>query len=164
MEKTMEKSKNTVQTMPACDIMEENGSVQLLMDLPGVTATGFYDDSSISASARPYVAAAKQLGYVTGSEDENGNLCFAPDEKLTRAEAALIVDKIMSGKSYLGDGSVTPTFSDASDIPAWAQSSIETLNCLGIMDDDGGCINATECITRAQTAKMLNFMMQVMGK
>lgn len=38
MEKTMEKSKNTVQAMPACDIMEENGSVQLLMDLPGVTA------------------------------------------------------------------------------------------------------------------------------
>lgn len=38
MEKNMEKAKNTVQTTPACDIFEENGTVRLLMDLPGVTA------------------------------------------------------------------------------------------------------------------------------
>lgn len=135
-----------------------------IKDLPAASTTGFYDDDNIPASAKPYVAAAKQLGYVTGSEDENGNLCFAPDEKITRAEAALTVDKIMGGKSYLAEGGVTPTFSDASDIPAWAQSSIETLNRIGVMDDDGGYINAEANITRAQTAKMLNLMMQVMGK
>ena len=38
MEKNMEKVKNTVQTTPACDIMEENGTVRLMLDLPGVTA------------------------------------------------------------------------------------------------------------------------------
>lgn len=48
MEKIMEKSKNTVQTTPACDIMEENGSVRLLMDLPGVKA----DDLNIEVKSR----------------------------------------------------------------------------------------------------------------
>ena len=55
MEKTMEKSKNTVQTMPACDIMEENGNVQLLMDLPGVTA----EHLNIDVKARQLRISAK---------------------------------------------------------------------------------------------------------
>ena len=38
VEKNTEKTKNSVQTVPACDIMEENGTVQLMMDLPGVKA------------------------------------------------------------------------------------------------------------------------------
>lgn len=135
-----------------------------IKDLPTVSSTGFYDDASISASAKPYVAAAKELGYIKGSTDEQGNLCFNPDEKITRAEAALTVDSIIGGKSYLGEGGVTPVFSDSSAIPTWAQSSLETLNRLGIMPDDGGKINASANITRGQTATMLNFMMQVIAK
>ena len=48
MEKNMEKAKNTVQALPACDILEENGTVQLLMDLPGVTA----DNLNLDVKAR----------------------------------------------------------------------------------------------------------------
>ena len=135
-----------------------------IRDLPTVGSTGFYDDGQIPVTARPYVAAAKQLGYIKGSTDAQGNLCFNPNEKITRAEAALTVDSIIGGKSYLGEGGVTPVFSDSSAIPAWAQSSVETLNRLGIMPDDGGRMNASANITRGQTAVMLNFMMQVIDK
>ena len=136
-----------------------------ITDLPSVSSSGFYDDSSISASALPYVAAAKQLGYVSGTADSAGNLCFAPNEKISRAEAALIVDNIINGKSYLASGQTSTTvFKDAYDIPTWAESSIETLNTLGILFDDGGNINAKDIITKGQTAQMLNYMMQVIKK
>ena len=136
-----------------------------ITDLPTVSSSGFYDDASISASAMPYVAAAKQLGYVKGSSDSSGNLCFNPDEKITRAEAALIVDNIMNGKSYLSSTqTVKAVFKDAYDIPAWAESSVETLNTLGILLDDGGNINAKDIMTKAQSAQMLTYMMQVTKK
>lgn len=136
-----------------------------ISDLPTVSSSGFYDDASISASAMPYVAAAKQLGYIKGSTDKDGNLCFNPDEKITRAEAALIVDSIMNGKSYLSSTqTVKAVFKDAYDIPAWAESSVETLNTLGILLDDGGNINANDIMTKAQTAQMLTYMMQVIKK
>ena len=136
-----------------------------ITDLPTVSASGFYDDASISASAMPYVAAAKQLGYIKGSADKDGNLCFNPDEKITRAEAALIVDNIMNGKSYLSSTqTVKAVFKDAYDIPAWAESSVETLNTLGILLDDGGNINAKDIMTKGQAAQMLTYMMQVIKK
>ncbi len=136
-----------------------------IKELPTASTTGFYDDSLISDSAKPYVFAAKQLGYISGVTDADGKLCFAPDEKITRAEAALTLDKIMNAKSYIKqDQSVTPVFKDASDIPDWAKSSLSTLAALGIMTDDSGKINANDPITKGQTAMMLASMMQVVDK
>ena len=136
-----------------------------IKELPASAKTDFFDESSISASAVPYVAAAKQLGYIEGKADANGNLCFYPDEKITRAEAALIVDRIMNGASYLKQhGSAAPVFSDASDIPDWAQGSVETLARLGVIRDDAGRINANSAIRKGETAMMLDLMMQVMDK
>ena len=85
--------------------------------------------------------------------------------KITRAEAALIVDNIINGESYLSSTqTVKAVFKDAYDIPAWAESSVETLNTLGILLDDGGNINAKDIMTKAQSAQMLTYMMQVTKK
>lgn len=132
--------------------------------LPSSTETGFYDDSSISESAKPYVAAAKQLGYISGSTDKSGNLCFFPDEKISRAEAALTVDKIINAKSYLPENSATPVFKDASSVPEWAASSVSALAKLGIMTDDYGRINPNKNITRGETAIILSRVIQVVSK
>ncbi len=135
-----------------------------IKDLPSATETGFFDQKDIPASALPYVAAAKRLGYIEGVKDKSGNLCFAPSEELTRAEAAQIVDKIMNGSSYLGENAVAPVFLDASEIPEWAKSSVLTLSKLGILQGEGGRINAADKLTRGDTAVMLDLMMQIIDK
>ena len=133
--------------------------------LPSYTETGFFDDSDIPASARSYVAAAHRLGYVEGREDENGNLCFYPSEKLTLAEAALIVDRIIDGESRLKNTSLAaPTFADSSSIPAWARESISVLARLGIISDTNGKINANSVIKKGETAVMLDLVMRVIAK
>ena len=125
-----------------------------ITDLPNVKA-GFFDDSDISDSAMPYVAAAKQLGYIDGSKNDAGELCFLPDEALTRAEAALIVSRVIDSGKLLGSNAVTPSFSDAKDIPVWAETSVANLNQLGILYDDNGRIDATGKLSRADAAVML---------
>ncbi len=135
-----------------------------IKSLPTGGETGFSDEKDISASALPYVAAAMRLGYIEGSTGKDGELCFLPNEAITRAEAAHMVNKIMDGASYLKANTAAPVFSDAAQIPEWAQSSVMTLSKLGVITDDGGRICPTDTITRGQTAVMLDLMMQVMGK
>ncbi|MBE6600048.1 MAG: hypothetical protein E7640_02420 [Ruminococcaceae bacterium] len=135
-----------------------------IKNLPVGGDTGFADEKEIASSALPYVTAAKQLGYIEGSTNKDGELCFLPNETITRAEAAHMVNKIMNGSSYVKENIAAPVFSDASEIPEWAQGSVTVLSKLGVITDDGGKICPTDAVTRGQTAVMLNLMMQVMGK
>ena len=52
----------------------------------------FGDKSSIADYAKRAVALMAQAGYLSG--DENGN--FAPQKSLTRAEAAVVLYRIMT--------------------------------------------------------------------
>lgn len=56
-------------------------------ELKGIFTTGFEDDSDISEDAKGSVAIAKGLGVVSG--DENNR--FNPNDKLTRADAAIMI-------------------------------------------------------------------------
>ena len=103
-----------------------------IKDLPSVTSTAFSDDADISDSAKPYIAAAKQLGYLEGLEDGKG---FYPDAAITRSEAALIIDRIVGASGIIGSFGYSPTFSDSSDIPVWAERSVESLHLLGLLDE-----------------------------
>ncbi|MBQ7335486.1 MAG: S-layer homology domain-containing protein [Clostridia bacterium] len=121
-----------------------------ITDVPACEKTNFYDDAAIPSSMKGYVAAAYSMGYISGSSVE-GNLCFLPDEEITRAQAAVILSNIVG----LCDVAVTPTFADGSDIPVWASEAIYSLNAAGILCDSNGYITPTAKITREQTAKML---------
>lgn len=133
-----------------------------ISSLPDVKEAGFFDDAQISSDVLPYIAAAKQLGYVSGSENADGKLCFYPNEEITRAEAALIVDRIINGSSLLINVLEKPVFSDAQDIPVWAESSIKNLNLLGLLHDDKNSeINASDKLTRADAAIMLAAVMKL---
>ncbi len=123
-------------------------------DLPTKPA-GFADDADISSTAMPYVAAAKQLGYIDGTETDKGELCFAPNETLSRAEAALMVSRVIDSGKLLGNNAATPTFSDAEDVPAWAETPVANLNQLGMLADDDGRIDAVGKLSRADAAVML---------
>ncbi len=53
--------------------------------------TSFKDNSKISSWAMPYVVALTQKGYINGKPDGT----FAPQDKLTRAEAITIIDNML---------------------------------------------------------------------
>lgn len=123
--------------------------------VPECDVTVFADDAEIPDSMKGYVAAAYRLGYITGSLKE-GKLCFLPNEALTRAQAAVILDRITTP----GKAAVIPTFTDKSDIPVWAADAIYSLNAVGILTPTGGQIAPSQPVTRAEAAVMLSSLMR----
>lgn len=126
-----------------------------ITDVPDCKQTVFADDSDIPASMKGYVAMAYRLGYITGTQ-RDGQLCLLPNETLTRAQAAVILDRITEP----GKAAVVPTFTDRSEIPVWAVDAIDSLNAVGILQSTDGQIAPGGCVTRVQAAQMLIALMQ----
>ena len=126
-----------------------------MREVPDCKATSFADDDDIPATMKGYVAVAHSLGYISGSEVE-GELCFLPNEEITRAEAAVMLEKLLG----LEDAAVIPTFADHSEIPVWAADAIYSLNAAGILVPTDGCISAGSTVNREQTAQILAAVME----
>jgi len=126
-----------------------------ITDVPECSVTAFADDDDIPPSMKGYVAAAYTLGYVSGT-NVSGELCFLPNEEITRAQAAVMVGNIVG----LCDVSVLPVFADQSSIPVWASDAIYSLHSIGILSADGGYIDPVSKITRAESASMLAATME----
>ncbi|MFJ7369837.1 M28 family peptidase [Lysinibacillus sp. NPDC098008] len=78
-----------------------------------------------------YIIAVNKLGLIDGKSDT----LFAPDDTITREEAAVILHKIYT---YLGikdaSGNVSPTiYLDDSDISDWAKESVYAMQLAEIM-------------------------------
>ncbi|MBE6563826.1 MAG: hypothetical protein E7655_00925 [Ruminococcaceae bacterium] len=113
--------------------------------------TGYDDNDRIPLSARSYVATATEAGFVRGIE-ENGQIVFAPDRAITRAEAAVILNNMLS----LPVPAAAPVFADSSAVPAWASAAVNALSSNGLMNGMGsGCLAPSEHMTRAQCASLL---------
>ena len=118
--------------------------------------TDFADDADIPTDLKGYVAAAYELEYVNGSFSD-GKLCFLPNESITRAEAAVIVGRMIDASTPV----IAPTFTDADSVPAWAQSALSSLSSMGILDLTDGAVRATDILTRADAARILCAMMEI---
>ena len=125
-----------------------------IRDIPVCDTTVFADDADIPTSMKGYVAAAHSLGYINGSEI-GGKLCFCPNDPLTRAQAAVILERLVD----LEESAVVPTFADHSEIPTWASEAIYSLSSAGILCGDEGYISPTSTLTRAQAAQLLSATM-----
>ena len=128
--------------------------------VPSVSDTGFSDDDAIPSDAKGYVAAAYSLGYIKGNSTDEGELCFLPGETITRAQAAVILRRMVDVK----EAQLTPAFADSSDIPAWASEAISTLSSMGVMTPTSGAISPNEVVTRGQTAMMLAALKEIVGQ
>lgn len=122
--------------------------------------TVFADDNEISSTASGYIQRAYSLGIIHGSE-ENGKLCFRPQDPVTRAEAAVICNAILGAPSP----EVVPVFADQSSIPTWAAPSLYALSHLGVLRGDGsGNLAPDAVLSRAQTAQMLYQIRQYLAE
>ena len=125
--------------------------------------TGFADDADISSEARNYVYLAKQKGFIKGS-GATSESCFYPKIDITAAEAAVMIDNIIGASAYAVNTNATEmVFADHIDIPVWAESSIRTLNYIGVMADADGYIYPEKAIDRATAAMMLEAVMKLVG-
>lgn len=143
-EETVSRVEFLVMTMNAAGIKE----------LPECTATSFADDADIPDAMKGYVAAAHSLGIISGSEVD-GELKFLPNESLTRAQAAVMLENLLD----LEDAPALAVFADHSEIPVWAADAMYSLNAAGIMTSVDGYIAPDTAVNRAQTAQMLKAVM-----
>ncbi len=116
----------------------------------GLSKTCFDDNEEIPTSVRPYVATAQAKGYVIGSFEGDG-LYFHADRAVTRAEAAVILNRVLE----LSAPTSAPVFSDADTVPVWAADAVSALYDAGILNATASGIAASAPLTRADTAMML---------
>ena len=117
------------------------------------------DCADIPAAMRPFVAYALQKSYV-GGKTVDGQLCFKPNDPISRAEAAVLLSNIIG---YAVEDTVT-AFADAEAMPAWSGEALKSLRALGILVSPDGSAHARETMTRGATAAWLSRTMQLMGK
>lgn len=120
--------------------------------------TGFADDQTIPTWCKGYVSAALQQGLVRGYADDEGRVVFSPDNAVTRAEAAVILDRMLS----VTDVAVTTFYADTVAAPAWAFQAAANLESAGVITTtSAGALALDEVLTREQCAQMLCGAMDV---
>ncbi len=125
----------------------------MVMDAAGcdnvysVTDTVFKDDGALTVGRMSYLAKAVELGLV-----DVGNGLFRPDQKITRAEAAALVDKALG----LPETSKTVVFADLASVPADHTASVCRAVAAGLVDIPRGYFYPQNALTRADAANLLS--------
>ena len=111
---------------------------------PDVVADGWY---------APYVASAVKNGLVQGYPDGS----FGIGQEITREEAVVLLSRTLSHGGYkMSDKSANLIFADQNEISEFAADAVAL--CVGagvIQGDDAGCFAPKRQITRAETAKVI---------
>lgn len=117
--------------------------------MEGVERTGFADDTAIPTWAKAYASSALKEGLVQGSLDEAGRVVFNANAPITRAEAAVLLDRVLQVTDVSESMYVETT-------PVWASQSAANLATCGMLQTDGaGSLGLSETLTRATAAELL---------
>jgi len=135
-------------------------SGRLLGLAPVDEALPFADADQIPEWARQQLAAAVKAGIVTGHDDGR----FAPDDLVTRAEAATIVVRAMNYVGMVTTGQHI-TFTDEDQIPAWAFDAVHTAaRAHVIIGYEDGTFRADAHATRAEAVTMLDRLLSLFAR
>ena len=141
--------------------MNVAGINEEVLDAAGIKAnthTGFDDNDAIPESMRGYVKLASTRGYIQG-KIVDGRTVFAPNESITRAEAAVILSNIIG---YANQTAVS-AFADVDSVPAWSMQALSSLRSLGVLGCPDGKAGASVVMTRGESAEWLCKTMQLIG-
>lgn len=116
----------------------------------------FTDSREIPLWAENPIKAVAALGVITGKSDDNGHtLYFAPNSKITRAEAMTVIGRCVKD---LATGELS--FADSTDVPEWAVPYVSGLLKLGIVNGyEDNTIRPNNNVRRAEAAAMLYKLM-----
>jgi len=88
------------------------------LSVPTAGASASFRDVPARHWAANVISAVSSAGLVTGFPDGT----FRPEDKITRAQALVILAKALKGMS--ANASELNAYSDASEVPSWAQQSV----------------------------------------
>lgn len=98
------------------------------------------------------------IGIIAGK----GEKLFAPEDLITREEAAVLLDRIAK---YLGIdmsmAKIATGYSDIETVSPWALSAVQNLSASNIISSKGGAFNPKNDITAAEAVEMLGSMSDV---
>jgi hypothetical protein len=125
--------------------------------LEGVASTGFFDDEAIETWAKPYVSSALKSGAVQGTVSEDGQVVFQGDTPITAAEAAVLLNRLLS----VTDISADAWSGQAELVPSWASQAVMNLETVGVLQTDAAL---SDTLTRADAAQMLSAALDVLDE
>lgn len=111
--------------------------------------SGFADEEQAASWLRPYLTSALRAGVIGGTPSDDG-LLFRPTAELTRAEAAVIVAKLLELPQDTAQ-TVSTIQPDEDAVPVWARSAAAALQTAGMSLD----VANTGSITRLEAAQLL---------
>ncbi len=114
-------------------------------------STGLDDDGAINVWLKPYVAAAMNAGVVNGSAENDGTVVFRADDGITRAEAAVILNRLAN----ISDAASDVFFADIEAVPTWARDAavaLSTSDILPVFED--GTLRPEEVLTRGEAVQL----------
>jgi len=97
------------------------------------TGTEITERQAFSDTSDINVQKMGALGVVTGVGDGN----FAPDQKLTREQAATMLARLANAMSYPMPQQSATSFADSADISSWALEAVAQIQAAGIMSGVG---------------------------
>lgn len=118
-----------------------------------------FSDFDKTAWYAPYVAWAAKNGYVLGTSKTT----FAPNDKITREQIAVIIERFIKAKNYKLESQNEPrVFADEADISTYAKDAAAKLSSVSIISGKENNIFAPkENAARAECAKMLAALLSI---
>jgi len=138
-------------------------SVAGLEPMEQVSVTGFADDISIPTWAKGYVSSALKAGVVNGSRNEAGQMVFLPDAPITRAEATVILNRLLqvsdvAVQTWAGMGI------DSDHSEHWALQAAVNLATAGVIRTEQSVVPMLDTsLTRADVAEMLDHSLDMLA-
>jgi hypothetical protein len=117
---------------------------------PEAAYAGQFSDVADGDECAGAVAWAVSAGVVSAPSDGSQGT-FRPSDAVTRQEAAVMAARYAGGQ---GSGDLSAC-ADAADAADWAASGLSWCLDNGVISTEGGCASPTNCVTRAELAKML---------
>lgn len=120
-------------------------------------ATADFSDVEADAWYTPFIAAAVEAGIIQGK----GEGKFAPNDKLTRAEAAVLFTKLYP-ELEAGDEDLS-SFPDSKGLAAWKANALKVAVNNGIINGKGDKLAADDNISRQEFAVIVYRALEATG-
>lgn len=115
----------------------------------------YADADEILPWARPYIAAMTKAGLVSGKGGR-----FAPNDELTRIEAAVIISNALRDVPGFGTPADLTVYTDFDQVPDWAVGKVAQGTIHGYPD---GSLRPNQPITRAEAESLLLTLLRGLG-
>ena len=89
---------------------------------------------------------------VEGSPDGSGSKVLRPNEPITRAEAAAIVDRALDVPAGVN---LPMDLKDAAQVPQWAAQAVQDALQAGILQTTDGAVRPNDNLTRSEAVQMV---------